>query len=389
MRQVQSWGMVSEETADPLEALAWIRAGKKYDVGLLDMQMPEMDGISLAREIQSESPDKADLPLLMLTSLGIRDINSNTAKIFEYLTKPIKPAVLYSALLNVFGAHTNEVNRIKDKNEISVGIAPFPPLRILLAEDTIVNQKVALLLLQRIGCRADVAGDGLEVLAALERQNYDIILMDVQMPEMDGLEATRKIRAGSWLKEKNNSTFSSQPYIIAMTANAMQGDRGICLSAGMDDYVSKPVRIDELTQALQRAVNAKNASSQAPVSKSSENNNDDVIDDVSFQKFKNSLGEEGQGILFGLIDDFIAEGSQQVEEIQIAGKIGAADRVCRAAHSLKSSSQMFGAFKLAQICKEVETQSRKGQLDRIEETSNTIKKEFEAVRNNLINRNRD
>jgi HPt (histidine-containing phosphotransfer) domain-containing protein len=110
---------------------------------------------------------------------------------------------------------------------------------------------------------------------------------------------------------------------------------------------------------------------------------------VSFQKFKNSLGEEGQGILFGLIDDFIAEGSQQVEEIQIAGKIGAADRVCRAAHSLKSSSQMFGAFKLAQICKEVETQSRKGQLDRIEETSNTIKKEFEAVRNNLINRNRD
>ena len=237
MRQVQSWGMIPQETADPRQALAWVRNAHTYDVALLDMQMPEMDGLTLAAEIQHGTPSLADLPLVMLTSLGLRDFDKGDVKLAAYLTKPIKPAVLYSTLLSVFRPQVSERNRIKDKSVNETLPDPLPPLRILLAEDTVVNQKVALLLLKRIGFRADVVGNGLEVLDALKRQTYDVILMDVQMPEMDGLETTRRVRSGSWQVSQTSHAFTSQPYIIAMTANAMQGDREVCMAAGMDDYV--------------------------------------------------------------------------------------------------------------------------------------------------------
>ena len=124
------------------------------------------------------------------------------------------------------------------------GLANQYPLRILLAEDNVVNQKLALRLLEQMGYRADMASNGIEAVESLERQMYDVILMDVQMPEMDGLEATRHIR---------KLTNTPQPHIIAMTANAMEGDRELCLSAGMDDYISKPIRVDELIEALLKA----------------------------------------------------------------------------------------------------------------------------------------
>ncbi|MFX1263624.1 MAG: response regulator, partial [Promethearchaeota archaeon] len=163
------------------------------------------------------------------------------------LTKPIRASVLFDALMGIFaGQEATVPSSIPASAPVrpDVEMAQRLPLHILIAEDYVVNQKLALRLLAKMGYRADVAANGLEAIQALERQPYDVVLMDVQMPEMDGLEATRQI-CERW-------PIGERPRIIAMTANAMQGDREICLAAGMNDYVSKPIRVEELVQALAR-----------------------------------------------------------------------------------------------------------------------------------------
>ncbi len=248
--QTQSWGMSAHDTASPLEALDWIRQGEMFDAGILDMQMPEMDGLRLATEIR-RIRDASRLPLIMLTSLGNRDGRSDEAKAVDFaafLTKPIKPSQLFDVLVSVFSGQPTLVHRREAKEEsfFDAQMAERIPLRLLLAEDNTTNQKLALHILARMGYRADVAANGLEVLQSLERQKYDVVLMDMQMPEMDGLEATRRIR------QHKGDNGGQQPRIIAMTANAMQGDREACLAAGMDDYVGKPIRVDELLAALEK-----------------------------------------------------------------------------------------------------------------------------------------
>ncbi len=243
--QTQKWGMQPRDTASPLQALNWIKRGDPFDVAILDMHMPEMDGIALAQAIRESHTAKA-LPLIMFTSLGRREGGSESIEFAAHLTKPIKPSQLFDALVGIFVEQPTHVRRTETaKTQFDPEMAHKHPLRILLAEDNAVNQKLALRLLQQMGYRADVAGNGLEAIEAVERQKYDVILMDVQMPELDGLDATRAIVA-RWPK-------GVRPQIIAMTANAMQGDREMCLEAGMDDYMTKPIRIDELVAALLRS----------------------------------------------------------------------------------------------------------------------------------------
>jgi CheY-like chemotaxis protein len=226
-----------------------LKSDDKFDIAILDMHMPEMDGLALAEAIRVVEKSKGTnaLPLIMLTSLNRRDVETTKVEFAAYLTKPIKASQLYNALIEVFASEAQIVSAKPATAEplFDATLAERLPLRILLTEDNTVNQKLALRILQRMGYRADVAANGLEALAALRRQRYDVILMDVQMPEMDGLEATRQIR----------STFApdQQPRIIAMTANAMQGDREACLEAGMNDYVSKPIQVKELQAALEAA----------------------------------------------------------------------------------------------------------------------------------------
>jgi len=248
--QTKRWGMLSRDTASPTEALAWIRQGEPFDVALLDMQMPEMDGLMLADEIQRErdanASASASLPLVMLTSLGQQEVEIAEGAFAAFLTKPAKASQLYDVLVDIFAK--KEPTR---KKRDAAAPPPFDPemgkrlpLRILLAEDNAVNQKLALHLLKRMGYRADVAANGLEALEAVRRQTYDAVLMDVQMPEMDGLEATRRIRR-ELAKE-------AQPRIVAMTAGAMKENREECLAAGMDDYISKPIQVEELIGALRK-----------------------------------------------------------------------------------------------------------------------------------------
>jgi len=244
MLQVKGWGMQPYDTDSPLTALEWLRKGDPFDVAILDMHMPDMDGLTLASEIRQHR-DAAALPLILFTSLGRRETGAEELGFAAFLTKPIKPSQLFDALVAIFAEQPVAAQRQPSAPQrLDPEMAHRHPLRILLAEDNAVNQKLALRLLAQMGYRADVAANGLEAIESLERQKYDVVLMDVQMPEMDGLEASRQINQ-RWSRD-------DRPQIVAMTANAMQGDRELCLAAGMDDYITKPIRVDELVGALDR-----------------------------------------------------------------------------------------------------------------------------------------
>jgi PAS domain S-box-containing protein len=238
-RQAQSWGMDAVAAETPSAALALIEAGEHFDVAVLDLVMPEMDGQELAREIRRHVSAR-ELPLLLVTSLGRLPQAREAGDFAAQLAKPLKASQLYDALMRVFAGRDGD----QQASQRDDPAADVSPLRILLAEDSAVNQKVALALLAKLGYRADVVGNGLEALTALEREQYDVVLMDVQMPELDGLDTTRRI-CERWPP-------AERPRIVAMTANAMQEDRDACIAAGMDDYVAKPISPETLAEALRR-----------------------------------------------------------------------------------------------------------------------------------------
>ncbi len=238
--QTGRWGIASRDTASPNEALGWVEGGQSFDVALLDLNMPELDGYTLADRIHA-SATGADTPIVILSSVGSRD--RDAPSVAAFLTKPVKPSALHDTLMSVLhGVDRAPAVRLSERPTADPELGRRHPLRILLAEDNAVNQKLAIRLLAQMGYQADVAATGLEAIAAVEQASYDLILMDVQMPELDGLEATRRIRASGseWRGVR----------IVAMTANALAGDREACLAAGMDDYVSKPIRPSELAAAL-------------------------------------------------------------------------------------------------------------------------------------------
>ena len=242
LHQAISWFMKPTTAASGLEALALFQHGQEFDLAVLDMQMPEMDGLMLADEIH-KFPEAKNLPLVLLSSLGYRETESDSPRFAASLTKPVKSSNLFDALYTVLNRHAATIRKSPAMPmQFNPEIGKHHPLRILLAEDNLINQKVALRFLEKIGYRADVAANGLEVLDAVKRQNYDVVLMDIQMPEMDGEQATVEIRKQIKREE--------QPRIIAMTANALVGDREHYFSIGMDDYISKPVKIEDLVRAL-------------------------------------------------------------------------------------------------------------------------------------------
>jgi len=248
------------------------------------------------------------------------------------------------------------------------------PLRLLLAEDNIVNQKVALSMLKRLGYRADVVANGLEVLEALKRQSYDVVLMDVNMPELDGLEATRRIR-------QQEASAMAQPTIIAMTANVLQGDRETYLAAGMDDYVSKPVRVNELVKALKRCspISPQAASatmnSQNPVSIEPA-----VVDLTVLEEFQAILGEEDLETVPELVRIFLEDSSNLLAEIQSAISDADAKTIERATHTFKSSARHLGAIELGKLCEALETVTKAGTLDQAPEQVAEIVAEYDRVK---------
>ncbi len=360
-RQAGSWGMLVRETGSPAMALDWIRADDHFDVAILDMQMPEMDGLMLADEIRRV---RADLPLVMLTSLG-RTGDVPKATFAAYLTKPIRPSQLYDALTELFSVEPAlQAERPSVVAEPDEHLAERIPLRILVVEDNAVNQQLVLLLLQKLGYRADVAANGVEALEALERQPYDVVLMDVEMPEMDGLEATRRIH--------RMPPEERRPHIIAVTANAMQGERELCLQAGMDDYLTKPIRMHELIDALGRGEHVSDV--PAPAS---------AVDPEVIRRLVASLGEQGHESVAELIEMFLNHAPEQLAALRKAVMRREADDARRAAHTLKSNAAAFGATPLADVCGDVESAAKAGALDLGGELLPRITTELERVTGEL------
>ena len=250
--QVGKWGIKARTAPSGAQALEFLRAGETFDLAMLDMQMPGMDGLMLAREIR-KLPNLGNLPLVLLTSMGVRTDNPEfvAAGFAACLTKPVKPAQLFESLVRIVSGVRTAPKPTRTPGKLDPTLASRLPLRVLLCDDNLINQKVATRLLQQMGYRSTIAGNGVEALAAIERAPFDLVFMDVMMPEMDGLEATQQIRA----RQRNraqNPNFKSPMIIVAMTASAMPGDRDKCLAAGMDDYLSKPVRPEDVRTIVER-----------------------------------------------------------------------------------------------------------------------------------------
>jgi CheY-like chemotaxis protein/HPt (histidine-containing phosphotransfer) domain-containing protein/anti-sigma regulatory factor (Ser/Thr protein kinase) len=342
--QTERWGMRARDTNSPTVALEWIVQGDPFDVALLDYQMPEMDGIALAREIRAVRGTHAPV-LILLSSTGQSLASAHADAGFAAgLSKPLRLSHLRDRLLETIG----------DQRDTSAGAVPpvardvgSPvPLRILLAEDNAINQKVALRLLERLGYGADVVGDGRQALARLDHAVYDVILMDVQMPEMDGLEASRAICA-RWAA-------SERPRIIAMTAEAMQGDRDKCLAAGMDDYIVKPVTLDRLAAALAKcrplaAATAPEAAAAPPVEKQTAGT---ALDRDVLDQLREDLG--GTAALREVIRSFLDQTPSVLSALRDAAARADVPSIRRAAHMIKGTSSILGARELSEQCAEIE-----------------------------------
>jgi len=244
--QAKSWKMCTEDTGSCIEALTWIKSGKKFDVAILDMMMPDMDGFTLAKKIR-EKRDASSLPLIMLTSKGRTEQDITKLReldLANIMTKPVKQSHLFNDLLKIFDGKPSITTKKFNMPLLDPNLGTKSPLDILVVEDNVVNQKLALRILKKLGYKADISANGKEALKALKLKHYDMILMDIQMPEMDGYEATRLIR--------QRMPKNKRPRIVAMTANAMEGDREKCIKVGMDEYISKPMQIDRLIIELKK-----------------------------------------------------------------------------------------------------------------------------------------
>ena len=383
VRQAEAWGMLARDTASPAQALEWIRLGDPFDLAILDMQMPEMDGVGLAEEI-GRYRDARALPLLLLTSLGSREMVRGGVEFVASLTKPIKPSQLYDTLMNVLGATPAGVQAATSQEGAVERLADRVPLRILVAEDNAVNQQLALLVLQKLGYRAEVTGNGLEALQALEREPYDVVLMDVQMPTMDGLEATRRIHQ-RWPEGR-------RPHVIAATASAFQEEREACLAAGMDDYLSKPIRVEELAAALRRCrphvapplpAPAGGSGVGAQVRPASEPQGQraiaGVLDPPALERLVETIGDD-RSLLMTLIDTFLRDAPTLVEAARRGLEHGQTDEVRRAAHTLKSNGATFGASSLSELSRQLEALARSGNLEGADALIARIQAEYERVR---------
>jgi CheY-like chemotaxis protein len=391
--QTRKWGMAPRETQQPSQALEWLCAGEPFDLAILDMQMPTMDGVMLASEIR-KLPKGKNMPLVLLTSMGLHlDVPGFANISFACcLTKPIKPAQLHEVLVRAVSGAKPATPKHPINAKLDPTLAQRLPLRVLLCDDNAINQKVATRLLQQMGYRADLAANGLEALAALDRQPYDIIFMDVMMPEMGGFEATRTIRE----RQKQTSafpTYASCPIIVAMTANAMQGDREQCLAAGMDDYLAKPVRLEDVRAIVERwgPVAIRKAAAPAvatadsptisvskvqPTANPPENAAEAPVDLERLQEFSDGNPDS----LRELVTLYLNQTTEQLEQLEAAVKAESAAEVRRVAHSCAGASATCGMRGLVPLLRELERQGMTGTLVNAAELSQKANLEFQRIR---------
>jgi len=374
-RYLAAWHMGPWSVGSAGRALELLRQGERFDIAILDMDIPDLDGITLSAVIREYEHARA-LPLVILTSPGVRVEGMYETDVAAFLSKPVKWPRLYHVLVGICTGRSLRRQDSPAQEYVNPQMATLHPLRILLAEDNPVNQKVALHMLSKPGYRADVAANGWEVLEALKRQVYDMILMDIQMPGLDGIETTRYIRQ-QWSTEQ-----APPPRIVALTASALQDDCERFLEAGMDDYLSKPIRLKELVAVLERCQSRHTLPDggeelRFPCEGKSENG--PVVDPEVLEQLGGMMGEQADEQVQELKDLFLNNTGRLLDAMDEALKQRDAQQLRYAAHTLKSTSATVGAVRLSARCAGLERQARQGRFEGAEERVEQIKREFERV----------
>jgi signal transduction histidine kinase/DNA-binding LytR/AlgR family response regulator/HPt (histidine-containing phosphotransfer) domain-containing protein len=377
--QVTKWGMIPHGIENPQQALELLRRGEQFDIAVLDLNMSGMDGIALATEIH-KLPAAAMLPLVLLVPMGLRSDLPQAAQLaFAHtVTKPVKPAQLCEVLIRaLLSPKIASPQAAKPKEEKT--LAERLPLRILLCDDNEINQKVATRILAQLGYQPDLAGNGCEALDALDKKPYDLIFMDVMMPEMDGLEATHAIRQRQ--SENGRTHYQSRIIIIAMTAQAMQGDREKCLAAGMDDYLSKPIRPKDLRGILELWGQATPVQKIEPSPKIVFASDTDKPP-VEMDRL-NDLTDGNADSFRELVDLYIKQTSQQLDQIQDAIRANDAAEVRRVAHSCAGASATLGMVRLVPMLRDLEKQGHDDMLTTAAQVAENAGREFKLIQDFL------
>ena len=394
--QIHSWGMHASSATNGPQALEILRAaadqGVPYHLALLDFRMPDMDGAELARTIKAEAPI-ASVRLIMLTSV-ITSAHTHDddlqAEIAAYLNKPIRQSKLYDCLVNVMDAGA-ELPALQPVDLSSTRDQPESRGHILLAEDNPVNQEVAVEMIEGLGYQIDVVSNGREALVALEHTAYDLVLMDCQMPEIDGFTATQAIR------NREAETSSKHLPIIALTAFAMTGDREQCLAAGMDAYMSKPFTLGQLRDILATwltptppEVAAASAPSDTSISPRSALRLERMAPDSShldpkaLEKLRNLQKVGKPNIVVRIVQTYLRHTPALLDDLRNAVTSGEATVIEQVAHGLKSSSSNVGALTLAELCQDMEDAGHAYTIAQATTILARIETEYAAVRGALV-----
>jgi signal transduction histidine kinase/DNA-binding response OmpR family regulator/HPt (histidine-containing phosphotransfer) domain-containing protein len=385
-RILARWGFSVTACASPGDATARANAGEPFDLALVDRDLPDGDASAAAAALRGAI--RAPHPMVLLVPLGA-DTEEKAEGFAARLARPVKPAVLHEVVSALLGGGRPAARRDSAaRAKFDGAMGRRLPLRILLAEDNPTNRELALLMLGRLGYEADVASNGAEAVEAAGRKVYDLVLMDIQMPELDGIAATRRIRA---------ELGGGGPRIAAMTAHALPGDREACLAAGMDDYLVKPIGISDLVAALERA-----ATTLFPIADAGEPEAGAAdpaappepaplptppgLDEKAWARLQASLGARANDLLPGIARSFSRESEGLLASARAALAGERADELHRAVHTLRSTSASFGALALSDLCREAEARAKGGEtaslaplLDRIEEDLAKVRSALETL----------
>ena len=364
----ENWGMVPRTSTSPQKALEWVRKGDPFDVAILDMMIPEMDGLELAKELRALR-SRESLPLILCSSSGHSAIDSDAGKLFSaILTKPIKQDQVFENLMTAITGTQQAVKktpRVREKTPIAK-----MPLSILVAEDNPVNQKLLVRVLQQLGYSADLAANGKEVLKAVDKTRYNLVFMDVHMPEMDGLEATRRI--------VNAAKREDRPIIVAVTADALQGDRDKCIEAGMDDYITKPIRLADIQEVLERWGKVADERTKS-LAKIASTTNLGPLEQAILKRMHQLGLETDTAFMIELIDTYAPSFQKQFASLVEACSRRDAHNLHQAAHSLKGAGLNIGAMEFGALCRKIEDCSYEKDFESVETMIAALNQEKQHV----------
>ncbi|BAB73978.1 response regulator [Anabaena sp. FACHB-709] len=398
-RQLQSLGLDVQAVDSNATALHCLWQHTSLALAVLDVDSPQINGLHLSTKIRA-IPQHQNLPLVMLSAKGKQtlEVKQVASEFTAFLHKPLRHYQLHNTLLQIVRGKwlskstpqgiIPSYSRLPKPNlpAIDTHLAENLPLKILLVEDVLVNQKIAMNMLHLLGYRTDVANNGLEALEALQRQLYDVVFMDIQMPEMDGWETTHKIR------QEFSPTL--QPWIIAMTAHARPEDRQQCLAAGMDDYISKPISLEDITTALKKFGSQRQPALESPASVSisappaptPQPKIEEVIDQQTLEYLRNLGGSDeadedggGSSIITELIQLYLEDTPAKIQAIQDAATLEDRSQLARIAHALRSPSVSIGAINLGKICETVEDEAKEQSMDQLTALVNQLNNEYQNV----------